>query len=63
MATPHYNYYPPAGQVIDLNDSSAIDVYMKLGVVKGVRYRVRIVVPADKTHLAGVSPWAYFVAV
>src|SRR5262245_52257898 len=23
MATPHYNYYPPAGQVIDLNDSSA----------------------------------------
>ena len=50
-------------QKTHLNDSSAIDVYMKLGVVKRVRYRVRIVVPADKTHLAGVSPWAYFVAV
>ncbi len=23
MATPHYNYYPPAGQVIDLNDKKA----------------------------------------
>jgi VCBS repeat-containing protein len=50
-------------QKTHLNDNSSIDVSMVSGVVRGVKYRVRIVVPPDRTHLAGVPPWTYFEAV
>jgi VCBS repeat-containing protein len=48
---------------LQLNDNSAVDVYMTKGVVKGVPYRVRIVFLRDADHLSHTGPWSYFKAV
>ena len=50
-------------QTLSLNANSAINVIMTQGVIKGIRYRVRIVFLADGDHVANAAPWAYFKAV
>ena len=47
---------------LHLENDSTIDVFMTGGVVRDVRYRVRIVFLADGDHLARAAPWSYFMA-
>ena len=48
---------------IKLKTDSGIDVYMTSGVVKRVRYRVRIVFLPDADHVRSAAAWSYFKAV
>ena len=47
---------------LHLNDASTINVYMTGGVVRNVKYRVRIKFLGDRDHLARAAPWSYFMA-
>jgi VCBS repeat-containing protein len=50
-------------QKVTLGDNSMIGIYLKQGVVRGVRYRVRIRFLSDGDHLARAAKWSYFKAV